>query len=100
MVALDRKMIDYWEREGIHKHEDSEPKLRLLEQSVAELEQSFSKASDSEKTNLGFALREMYWGYLRHARSHYASSPAYQAIRARVLEGLSRLESLCERSGR
>ncbi|SEQ55160.1 hypothetical protein [Nitrosomonas ureae] len=94
IVALDKKLIEYWERESIHKHTDSESKLRLLEQNVTDLEQSFSRAAESEKPNLGFALREMYWQYLRQARSHYASSSAYQAIRARVLEGLSKLEVL------
>lgn len=94
IVTLDQKIIEYWERESIHRYDDSEPKLRLLEENVEQIERAFSSAPETEKPHLGFVLREMYWAYLRHARDHYASSEPYQKIRNRVMEGLERLGAL------
>ncbi len=94
VTTLDRKLIEYWERESLLKHQDSEPKLRSLEENVEQLERDLSDAPEPDKPHLGFALREMYWAYLKHARDHYASSEPYQKIRQRVIEGLSKLGQL------
>jgi len=94
VAAFDQKMIEYWERESIRRHEDSEPKLRLLEETVEQLELDLTNAPEADKPHLGFALREMYLAYIKHARDHYASSEPYQKIRHRVMAGLARLEKL------
>lgn len=94
IVTLDQKMIEYWERESSQKYKDSEPKLRLLEETVEKLERDLSDAREVDKPHLGFALREMYWTYLKHARDHHASSESYRKIRQRVMDGLCRLGKL------
>lgn len=94
VAAFDQTMIEYWERESIMRHEDSEPKLRLLEETVEQLERDLSNVPEADKPHLGFALREMYLAYIKHARDHYASSEPYQEIRHRVMAGLAKLEKL------
>ncbi|HCI14429.1 MAG: hypothetical protein A2063_07320 [Gallionellales bacterium GWA2_60_142] len=94
VASLDKRMVEFWERESLHRHDDWEPKMKLLEENVRQLEDAFSSATQEMKPQMGFALRELYWLYLKHARDSYASGPQYQEIRQRVFDGLTKLEKL------
>ncbi len=103
MARIDRQLIEFWEREKLLSPEDGAKRLSLFEAEVTDLETKLAAAFVEDQYQLSSQLRGLYWEYLRHARAYWASSPGYHAIRARVMQGLTRIEALGEkhdRSGR
>lgn len=94
LARIDRQLIEFWERERFLKPEDSERRFSLFQAEISDLEQKLAVALDEDKYQLASQLRTLYLECLRYARMHWASSPPYQAIRARVMEGLERIEGL------
>lgn len=94
MARIDRRLIEFWEREKFLSPEDGANRLSLFEAEMTDLETKLAAASAEDQYQLASQLRELYWEYLRHARAYWASSPGYQAIRARVMEGLAKIEAL------
>ena len=92
LASLDIELIPIWEAEYFKKPEDSAKKLDILESYVSKLEEQTKNKEGLEKVASITALRRTYIEYLRHARSHFASSKDYQHIKNRVLKGLENIK--------
>jgi hypothetical protein len=93
-IALDRKLLEFWENGRFRTSEESALRLQTIADAVAEMESVLEHAPAAEKLQVGLFLREAYWAYLRHAREHFASSTGYFEIRSKVVAGFNRLENL------
>lgn len=98
ITKVDRELIDFWEKERHLTSEDSIRRLELIAQEVSSLESRLETAPLEDKYHLAVQLRELYWKHLQFGRRHWASSSGYQAIRARTIEGLKRIESMGSRN--
>lgn len=94
MARVDQRLIDSWERERHLMPDDGAERLSLIEGEITILELELAQARQEDKFQVAIVLRELYWKYLTHARQHWASSPGYQTVRARVMDGLKRIEAL------
>lgn len=94
LARMDRELIRFWEGEQLLSSAQSSERLTLVEREVAELEALLRAAPSEDRYHIAVQLRELYWKLLHHARQHWASSEGYQTIRARVIAGLQRIESM------
>ena len=94
IAKVDRELIDFWEKERDLSAEDSTKRLELIANEVADLEARLKDAAPEDKYHLAVQLRELYWKHLQFGRQHWASSSGYQAIRARTIDGLKRIEDM------
>lgn len=94
MAQIDRKLIDFWERERFLSPEEGGERLALFEKELDDLETKLLTAPIEDRYQIASLLRELYREYLRYAREYWASSQGYQLIRNRVMEGLTRIEAL------
>jgi hypothetical protein len=94
LARIDRELIEIWEKKSQPQREDGEKQLSLLETAISEIERKLETAAAEDIYALASQLRELYWQLLQSARNHYASSAPYQATRARVMTGLTKIEAL------
>jgi predicted HTH transcriptional regulator len=93
MAALDRYLIEAWERRSMRNPEMAKSGLLTLDSWATSLEKQFAEATDEDKPTFAPALREVYWLLIEHAREYYASGSGYFATKDRVIRGLTAIEA-------